>query len=131
MCGAVRYITPWPPLMLVSCACTNCQRQSGGAVSVVGAAPRDRVTVSGGLKTYVDSSASGNVVYRQFCPECGSPILTDTQAAREQGIIFFKAGTLDQTTDLEPTVHFWTGSGQRWLAYPDHGAILLKQEGID
>ena len=130
LCGAVRYSVPWPPLMLLTCACRNCQKQSGAAVSVVGAAPRDGLTITGALKTYEDKGASGKAVYRQFCPECGSPVLTDTPGAVEQEIIFYKAGTLDNTTDLAPTVHCWTGSGQKWVKYPDVDMVMVEQEGL-
>lgn len=130
LCGAVRYEIAWPPLMLITCACSNCQKQSGGAVSVVGVVPREGLTQEGTLKTFVDTAESGNAVERLFCPECGSPVLTDTAAAREQGIVFFKAGTLDDTTDLQPTAHCWAGSGQAWLTYPDGAMVMEKQEGL-
>ncbi len=130
LCGSVRYESSWPPDLLLTCACSNCQKQSGGAVSVVAGVARDALQCSGELKTFVDQSASGNAVYRQFCPECGSPVLTDTDAAREGGVIFFKAGTLDETHDLVPTVHCWAGSGQGWLAYPGGDLVMQKQEGL-
>lgn len=130
LCGAVRYEVSWPPMMLVTCACTNCQKQSGAAASVVGAVARDALVLSGTLKTYEDRAASGNAVYRQFCPDCGSPILTDTKAAREGNMIFFKAGTLDDTADLAPTMHCWTASGQRWVHYPQGDIVMQRQEGL-
>ncbi|MDE2561805.1 MAG: GFA family protein [Sphingomonadales bacterium] len=130
LCGAVRYEAPWPPAILVTCACTNCQKQSGGAVSVVGAVARDALKLEGELKTYVDSGASGKAVYRLFCPECGSAVLTDTDAAREQGIIFIKAGTLDDTSDLAPKIHCWTSRKQAWLSYPEGDTIMQQQEGL-
>lgn len=130
LCGAVRYEVPWPPMMLVTCACTNCQKQSGAAASVVGVAPRDALEITGELKTSEDRAASGNAVYRRFCPECGSPILTDTEAAREGNLIFYKAGTLDHTADLAPTVHCWTSSGQQWVQYPQGDTVMMRQEGL-
>jgi hypothetical protein len=117
-------------MMLVTCACTNCQKQSGAAASVVGAVARDALVLSGTLKTYEDRADSGNAVYRQFCPDCGSPILTDTRAAREGNLIFFKAGTLDDTADLVPTMHCWTASGQRWVHYPQGDIVMQRQEGL-
>ena len=130
LCGAVRFEVPWPPLMLLTCACRNCQKQSGAAASVVGAIPRDSLEITGPLKTYEDTADSGNAVYRQFCPQCGSPVLTDTAAAREQGIIFYKAGTLDDTSDLAPAMHCWTASGQQWLRYPEGDRVMERQEGL-
>jgi hypothetical protein len=130
LCGAVRYETPWPPAMLLTCACTNCQKQSGGAISVVAAVARDALECTGTLKTYTDTGASGKNVYREFCPDCGSAVLTDTDAAREGGIIFLKAGTLDETRDLKPTIHCWSISGQDWLTYPEGDTVMEKQEGL-
>ena len=127
LCGAVRYRVEWPPLAMATCACTNCQKQSGSALSVVGITRRDAIEVDGELAIYMDRADNGNAVERKFCCNCGSPILTDTATARDQGIIFFKAGTLDRTDDLAPTTHYWTGSGQHWLHYPEGQVRLATQ----
>lgn len=127
LCGAVRYSVPWPPLMLLTCSCSNCQKQSGGALSVVGACRRDGLTLEGELTTFDDKGDSGNAVFRKFCNKCGSPVLTDTPGAEQQGIIFFKAGTLDNTADLAPASHLWTQSAQGWMVYPE-GAPKLPQQ---
>ena len=118
LCGAVRYELDWPAKSLVVCHCTDCQKQAGTAFSVVGVARREALQVRGELATFTHPGSSGQEVNRQFCPRCGSPILTDTEAARQQGIVFFKAGTLDETADLAPTVHFWTRSAQPWFEIP-------------
>ncbi len=127
LCGAVRYSVPWPPQWLVTCSCSNCQKQSGSALSVVGMVARDALQLAGELATFTDTADSGNAVYRRFCAKCGSPVLTDTDQAREQGTIFFKAGTLDRTADLEPTMHMWTRSAQRWIAFPSDHPQLPEQ----
>lgn len=127
LCGAVRYELPWPPKALVVCHCSDCQKQAGTAFSVVGVARRDDLRLSGALQTFSHPGSSGQTVNRKFCGTCGSPVLTDTAAAREQEIIFFKAGTLDHAEDLAPTVHYWTRSAQHWFAIPD-GVICLEQQ---
>jgi hypothetical protein len=127
LCGAVRYTTSWPPLMLGTCHCKHCQRQAGTAFSVVAAVPRDGLTIKGELTLYEDGSASGNPVYRKFCGTCGSPVFTETPGADEQGLIFIKAGSLDVTSDLQPSVHFWASSAQDWIIHPEGGTILPEQ----
>lgn len=127
LCGAVRYRVTWPAKAMVVCHCSDCQKQSGSALSVVGVAARDQITVSGELSNFSHPGSSGHTVNRCFCGNCGSPILTDTQAARDQGIIFFKAGTLDETADLAPNVHYWTQSAQHWFTIPE-GATCLKTQ---
>ncbi len=127
LCGAVRYTTSWPPLMLGTCHCKHCQRQAGSAFSIVAAVPKDGLTIEGMLTLYEDSSASGNPVYRKFCATCGSPVFTQTPGGDAQGMMFIKAGTLDEAKDLVPTIHFWTGSAQDWVIYPDGATILSEQ----
>ena len=124
----VRYDVEWPPLALVLCHCKNCQKQAGSALSVVAVLPRDGLRLSGDLKTYEDYGSSGQKVFRRFCPNCGSPVVTDTPAVQAQGRIFLKAGTLDDTTDLAPTLHYWTRSAQGWFPFTDAIACLATQE---
>jgi hypothetical protein len=118
LCGAVRYQTQWPPLMLGVCHCRHCQRQAGTAFSVVAAVPRVTLECSGALTAYEDGSDAGRPVFRKFCGTCGSPVFTETPDAEAQGMVFIKAGTLDEVKDLAPTVHFWTSSAQHWVAIP-------------
>lgn len=127
LCGAVRYEADWPPLAVAICHCRNCQKQAGSALSVVAFLTRENLRVTGDLSTYFDRSETGNAVYRKFCPHCGSPVLTDTDQAKEQGIIFIKAGTLDRTDDLEPTIHYWSERAQGWFIFPDGVARLARQ----
>lgn len=127
LCGQVRYEADWPPAAVVTCHCKNCQKQAGSALSVVAVFPRDALRVRGTLKSFHDTAASGRPVERKFCPDCGSPVITDNPTAEGQGIIFLKAGTLDETADLAPTVHYWTKSAQRWFRHPEDGVCLEEQ----
>ena len=127
LCGAVRYEAQWSPKAVVTCHCTHCQKQAGSALSIIGVFARDAIAVTGELKTFEDRGSSGQAVLRQFCPNCGSPILSDTAAARAGGIIFLKAGTLDDTSDLRPVAHYWVQSAQPWFPFTD-GAKCLERE---
>lgn len=118
LCGAVRYSVPWPPLLIATCQCDNCQKQAGSALSIIAFFPRDQVQISGVLTRYHDKGQSGGEVERQFCGTCGSPVVTDTPGALAQNMRFIKAGTLDRRSDLVPTRHYWTQSAQAWLVLP-------------
>jgi hypothetical protein len=48
-----------------------------------------------------------------FCPDCGNRIIHEPSYF--PGTINVRAGTLDDTTWLEPTVQAWTASKQPWL----------------
>ncbi len=127
LCGAVRYTAEWPPLMVAICHCTNCQKQAGSALSVVAFLKRGQLVVQGDLTTYEDTGASGDPVFRRFCGKCGSPVITETPAGSSLGNIFIKAGTLDDSSDLAPTHHFWTKSAQDWFVFPANAERLESQ----
>lgn len=127
LCGAVRYRVAWPPLATATCSCRNCQKQAGSAFSVVLVFPRDALATDGTLHTYRDRGSSGQTVERRFCPNCGSPVITDTPRARIEGVIFVKGGTLDQIADLAPTTHYWNDSAQPWVHLPEDCVRLARE----
>jgi hypothetical protein len=127
LCGAVRYTVSCEPLWVAVCHCRNCQKQAGSALSVVAGFPRSALAIEGELTTFEDRGTSGQTVYRRFCGRCGSPVVTDTPRAEAADLIFIKAGTLDDVSQLKPTTHYWTKRAQPWLALPDD-ATLLEQE---
>lgn len=117
LCGAVRYSSEDPPLTTSICHCKHCQKQAGSAYSVVIATFRFGLKIDGELSTYEDVGDSGQPVLRQFCGKCGSPILSDMAAVPD--VLFIKAGTLDDTSWLEPDANLWTEHKQSWVALSD------------
>ena len=112
---SIPVIVPAKPVETVVCHCRNCQKQAGSAFSVVAFFPRDSLHIEGELQTFEDKGTSGQTVFRRFCGNCGSPVITDTEQAPEMGLIFIKAGTLDDVDDLVPSVHVWTERKHCWL----------------
>ena len=99
------------------CHCTDCQRQAGTSYSVVVAFAPSDLKIEGELKTHRGVGTSGNDVLRRFCGECGSPIVSEP--ATNPGMLFVKAGTLDDTSMLDPKVHIWCDSKQPWVTIPE------------
>ncbi|KAF5378768.1 hypothetical protein D9615_006899 [Tricholomella constricta] len=58
----------------IICHCVDCKQTSGSAFSTNILAPQKDVTISGPVKVYDMKAASGNVVSRIFCSNCGSAI---------------------------------------------------------
>jgi hypothetical protein len=114
LCGNVTYSAESDPLVTAICHCHNCQRQTGSTYSLVVAVQRGSVTIDGSTLSTFDTvtESTGTPAHRQFCSNCGSPLLTLADAAPE--LAFIKAGTLDKNTELAPTVEVHCASG---LAY--------------
>ncbi len=116
LCGQIRYTVNAEPKICVTCHCKNCQRQAGTALSIIVGVPDDAVEVTGTVKTYNDTGDSGATVRRQFCGDCGSPVFT---LLEQPGMMFIKAGSLDDTSQLKPAFHCYTKSKQDWVPLGD------------
>ena len=117
LCGKVRYSVNADPAIVVVCHCKNCQKQTGTAFSVVVGVPKSTISIQGNLKTFHDTGDSGQPVDRNFCPECGSPIISDVAVMPELRLI--KAGTLDDTSWLDPKMHVYCDSAEQWTSIPE------------
>jgi hypothetical protein len=115
-CGRVRYRTTAEPLFLAACHCKECQRASGSAFGLSLIMPQDGVVIEGELKMFERSSDSGRPLKCFFCPECGTRIYHQPSHAP---VINMRAGTLDDTSWLQPQLHAWTSAKQPWLTLPD------------
>jgi hypothetical protein len=113
LCGNIKYETDADPVFTAVCHCTHCQRQAGTSFSVVVAVPAASLSMTGQLKTFEDTGESGQPVHRRFCPECGSPIISEVDSM--PGLALIKAGTLDDTKWLKPTMELFCGSAQPWV----------------
>ena len=117
LCGQVRYSASADPAMVAVCHCKNCQKQTGTAFSVLVGVPKAAVSVHGNLKTFHDTGDSGQPVDRNFCPECGSPIFSDVAVLPD--LRFIKAGTLDDTSWLDPKMHVYCDSAEPCVPIPE------------
>jgi len=119
LCGAVSYELSGDVIATAVCHCEHCQRQSGGAFSVNLIAHVSQLAVSGELSVYGDTGDDGgDTVYveRRFCGSCGSPIVSELMGT--EGVIAVKAGTLDDTSDVQPTLQAWCEHRQPWVELP-------------
>jgi hypothetical protein len=113
LCGQVRYQIEAKPAITAVCHCKHCQRQAGTAFALVVAVPKQAVKLKGPLKTFRDTGDSGQPVARNFCAECGSPITSEISGT--PNLLWVKAGTLDDTSDLQPTMQIFCDSAQPWV----------------
>jgi hypothetical protein len=127
LCGKVRYSAEVDPVFTAVCHCKNCQKQAGTSFSVVVAVPAPALSVTGPFKTFNDTGDSGKPVRRNFCPDCGSPITSDVEAM--PGMTFIKAGTLDDTSWLKPTMEIYCGSAQSWVPQSSETQKFAKGPG--
>ena len=101
-------------MMTAVCHCKSCQRQTGTAYSVLVAISEASLSVTGDSLSVFDTVGdSGKATHRRFCNRCGSPIFSTSEVLPDMA--FIKAGTLDDTSWLEPQMHIWCSEKQPWV----------------
>ena len=112
-CGDITYKLLDDPLALYACHCSACQKQSSSAFGMSMWMHRDQVEfTSGKLKYWSTSGESGLEKVCAFCGICGTRIYHATEDG--DNILSMKAGSLDDTSWLNPTCHLWAKRMQPW-----------------
>ena len=117
-CGAVRYHAEGDALFKGQCHCRECQYISGGHPNVVMAMPEAGFRyVKGAAKEYRRSDLP-NPVTREFCPNCGTHLLSRT--SRVPGAVIIKVGTFDDPGVFgQPQMVIFTIDKQSFHHVPD------------
>jgi hypothetical protein len=92
-CGEVRYEAAGEPLMKAQCHCRECQYITGGSPNVFMAMPAGGFRLTQGETRAFSRTDLDNPVTREFCPNCGTQILTRAPALPDAVII--KVGSMD------------------------------------
>jgi hypothetical protein len=127
LCGGITHSVDAAPLWQGVCYCTNCQRQTATAFSVIVGVPSKDLTVEGETLASVKTASEGyeSTTERRFCSACGSPIFSTIESMPD--LAFLKAGTIEDKSWIEPTVEIWTRSAQPWAPHFKNAA---RFEGI-
>jgi hypothetical protein len=119
LCGKVTYHCDGEPMTTLLCHCTDCQRQTGTAFSIVVGVERDSLHIDGDTVSSFTTVGedTGEAVHRQFCTACGSPIVSLPDATPD--LAFIKAGTLNDRSWLEPEMEIWCRSAHPYVTFDD------------
>jgi hypothetical protein len=125
-CGACRYEITAEPLGAYTCHCTACQNHTGSAFSMAVLVDEAAFRMTRGtLKPIERKGDSGRTVTRLVCPDCGSWICNGPRPDGRR----VRVGTLDDTSWVKPTMHFWTRSKQPWIVLPEGDQVFETQPG--
>jgi len=113
LCGRIRYEVRVQPRSLVVCHCHLCQRRSGSAFGVSMPVDRQGFAITEGVAiTRVMPGGSGALSTHYYCDEC--LCRTHSEPSTFPAISFVRAGTLDDTSWLQPVAQLWMSSAQTW-----------------
>jgi hypothetical protein len=116
-CGAVRYtvqVESLPPTY--ACHCLDCQSSSGSAFSQQAILTDGMLQIDGETRMYEVPRPGGRISRQYICERCLTR-LYNTNTGRP-GMIALRAGTLDDSDQLDVVAHIWTKRKQAWIAIP-------------
>lgn len=115
-CGNIRYRLSGEPIMLYACHCSDCQKQSGSAFGMSLTVSPGQVEFLHGaesLRSWDTRGGDGRIKRCHYCPDCGTRIMHGSDDASQN--VSIKAGSLDDTSRLQPGAHIWLRSAQPWV----------------
>jgi hypothetical protein len=115
LCGNVTYTCDADPIASANCHCTDCQKTSGAAFSTNVLVPADSFSISGETLAVYETAGTdhGLTAKRHFCSNCGSTLVTISDGY--PGLAIIKAGSLDDSSLVQPVMDAWGDSKQSWV----------------
>ena len=117
-CGQIRYEAEGDAMMKAQCHCRECQYMTGGSPNVFMAMPGGGFSITQGeTKGFTRDDLEGAVT-REFCPNCGTHLLTRAPALQEAVIL--KVGSMDDPSQFGmPDIAIFTVDAQTFHQVPD------------
>jgi len=116
LCGACRYALDGALAPGGLCHCADCRRVTGSAFGVSFRADKSALSRTGETRVFRKRADSGQLLSRHFCPECGSPLYTESEGDPDG--VFIKAGSLDRPDALTLERQMWMASKVPWADIP-------------
>lgn len=114
LCNTVRYRITEAPVTVRACWCRVCQTIGGGSGTVNAIFNTSALTVEGELRQFEFIADSGNAMYCQFCPTCGTHVLVTSE--RRPQFTAVRVGTLEDPDQVSPESTIWTSMAPAWAA---------------
>jgi hypothetical protein len=115
-CGQVRYRAEGDPMMMAQCHCRECQYITGGSPNTFIAMPIAGFAYTKGEPKAFTRSDIPRPVTREFCPNCGTHLVTRPQRFRA---VILKVGSLDDPGVFKPGMAIYLCDKQPFHQVPE------------
>ena len=111
LCNAIQYEIEGELGATMMCHCSKCRKANGSAYAINAAVKTDQFHFIKGQELVSEFESSPGV-FRSFCKQCGSPLLS--RRPSQPDIVRLRIGTLDTLVDVKPVAHIFVGSKASW-----------------
>lgn len=111
LCNAIQYEIEGELGPTMMCHCSKCRKANGSAYAINSAVKTDQFHFIKGQELVSEFESSPGV-FRSFCKQCGSPLLS--RRPSQPDIVRLRIGTLDTPVDVKPLAHIFVGSKASW-----------------
>jgi len=115
LCQGIRYEIHGEIGEIIQCHCQRCRKANGTAYATNAPISSSAFKIIQGENLVKKFAAAG--VYRWFCAECGSPLVSSRDTQPE--LYRLRIGTLDTPLNQKPTKHIFTASKAEWECIAD------------
>lgn len=127
-CRELRYEAEGDPVFKAQCHCRECQYISGGSANAVMGVPAAGFRYVAGAPKAFSRSDLERPASREFCPNCGTHILT--RIPDNPAVVILKVGTLDDPAQFDgPQVAIWISEKRPWHVIPEGVMTFEKLPG--
>jgi len=116
-CGALAYEVSGDPFFAGQCHCRECQYLTGGGPNYTIGFPDAGFKYTSGTPKVFRRTDLETPVAREFCGDCGTPILS--RAPTAPGMVLLKVGSLDDPKQFTPAMAIYTVDRQPFHMIPD------------
>ncbi len=127
-CGQIRYKASGDPFLRAQCHCRECQYITGGSANVLMGMPTAGFEFTKGEPKGFSRDDLENGVTRDFCPNCGTHLLTRVPQSPE--LLFLKVGSMDDPSQFGmPDIAIYTSEMQAFHTIPEGVKAFEKFSG--
>jgi len=117
LCNSLQYEIDGELGPIVMCHCSNCRKANGSAFATNSPIDKKAFRWTGATDALGEYQSSPGV-FRQFCRNCGSQLLSRRDAMPD--VLRLRIGTLDTKIASKPAMHIFVGSKAEWFDITDH-----------
>ena len=115
LCQGIRYEIKGDIGDIIQCHCQRCRKANGTAFATNAPVKSTDFKITQGEELVKKFAVEG--VYRWFCSECGSPLISSRDGQPE--LYRLRIGTLDTPLAQKPTMHIFAASKAEWECIQD------------